>query len=477
MIDLASESVGGEVVFCNDDFFAPVSNLLSEAVPVWREGEYTDRGKWMDGWESRRRRQPGHDWCDIALGLPGRVERIVVDTSHFTGNYPESFSLEALGDGATDDIADDAWTELVPQTGLAGDSIAEFDVADPHRVTHLRFKIYPDGGVARLRVLGTPIPAMQSVCPDRGRVDLAGLGVGGSVVEASDVHFSPPERLLRPGDGRGMWDGWETRRRRGPGHDWVVVRLGLPGTVEGLTVDTRHFKGNAPGRVSVDVSNDGGEWVEVLPNTEVRPDDVADLVPATIRRAELVRLNIHPDGGVSRFRVLGRPDTDAAAAVRTTYVNALYPRVAGSFFGAACGSKRWVAAMTAARPYPDAATVLTIANSVFDTLDRSDWLEAFAAHPRIGERGSETANREQSQVEEADEATRSELARVNTAYEERFGHTYIVKAAGRTASEMLAIAQRRLRNDPDTELEEAAEQQRLITETRLRRMLCLDTIK
>jgi allantoicase len=192
----------------------------------------------MDGWETRRRREPGHDWVVVRLGIPGRIRRVVVDTSYFTGNFPERFSLDASGDP---DLETATWTELIGPTPLEGSSVAESEVTDPHRVEMVRFNIYPDGGVARLRVEGDAIPAMQLVCPE-GETDLALSSVGGEVIDASDVHYSHPSNVLRPTSSVGMWDGWETRRRRGPGHDWIVVRLGLRGQVNRLVVDTTHFK-------------------------------------------------------------------------------------------------------------------------------------------------------------------------------------------------------------------------------------------
>src|SRR5881628_178005 len=128
LVDLAAERLGGAVLLANDEFFAPKESLLKAAAPVWREDAYTDRGKWMDGWETRRRRTPGHDWCLVRLGLPGVVRGVVVDTSFFRGNYPEACALEGLEvDGVPDpeSLAADAatrWHDLVPRTPLAGDS-------------------------------------------------------------------------------------------------------------------------------------------------------------------------------------------------------------------------------------------------------------------------------------------------------------------------------------------------------------------
>lgn len=349
MVDLATSRVGGEVVWCNDQFFAEVSNLIDPSPPVWKEGVFTEQGKWMDGWETRRRRDEGHDSCVIRLGLPGVVQSVTVDTSHFTGNFPESFCLEACG-MPPERLEDAEWVELIARTRLAGDSQATFAVSDTHRITHVRLNIYPDGGVARLRVEGEPVPDMARVCSDAGPVDLASAIVGGRGTEASDAHYASPANLVSPTDPAGMWDGWETARRRGPGWDWAVVELGLPGTIQAVDVDTRHFKGNAPGWVTLDVASGGGEWVESCPRTPVEADSVNRIDLPQPVPAERVRLNIHPDGGVARLRAWGRPEPAAAAAVRVRYVNSLFPQVAADFFRTACGSAAWVEAMLAHRP-------------------------------------------------------------------------------------------------------------------------------
>lgn len=474
MIDLLSAAVGGRVVECNDEFFAEAVNLIADSAPVWREGEYTDRGKWMDGWETRRRRDEGHDWCVLALGIAGRVARVTVDTSHFTGNYPESFALEACGVDVDDRLGDAQWVELVPRTGLEGDSVAVFEVTDPHRVTHLRLNIYPDGGVARLRVEGMPIPGRDHVCPD-GTVDLASQMLGAEAVDASDTHYSRPSNLLRPTPSRGMWDGWETRRRRGPGHDWATFRLGLPGVVESVVVDTTHFKGNAPGWVSVELSDDGSEWVAGVDMTPVQPDASNLVAVDPPREAGMVRLSIHPDGGVARLRVMGRAASGAAGLTRLAYLNSLFPSEATRFLIAACASTGWVEAMARARPFPTLESLFGAAEESFQTLEEADWLEAFGAHPRIGERGDTVSTREQEGTSRADQDTLERLWEVNQVYEDRFGFTYIVYATGKSAAEMLEIASVRLANTREEEVVIAADEQRRITATRLRRMTCQET--
>ncbi len=311
LVDLAAARVGGKVLAANDEFFAEKENLIADADPVWDPDRFTDRGKWMDGWETRRRRQPGEDWAILRLGIPGLVRRVVVDTSFFTGNYPESCELAAA---VLDRDPDEAtvWSDAVPRTPLAGNTRIPIDLAQPTAATHLRFVIHPDGGVARLRVFGEPMPGSL----DGSLVDLAALATGARAVDCSNRHYSSPNRMLVDGPALGMWDGWETRRRRGPGNDWAVVRLAGRGTLERLEVDTTHFKGNAPGSCAVFAIDAPGvgvpdpahpAWSPLLDHTPLTPDTVhrfdalASDAPATH-----LRLDIHPDGGVARFRAWGR---------------------------------------------------------------------------------------------------------------------------------------------------------------------------
>jgi allantoicase len=473
MIDLLSFAVGGRVVACNDEFFAEASNLLEPRDPVFDPDAYTDRGKLMDGWETRRRREPGHDWCVLALGIPGCVRQVTVDTSYFTGNFPEAFSLDACGVGSDDRVGDASWVEMIPRTGLSGDSMLTIEPDMQERVTHLRLNIYPDGGVARLRVSGDPIPARDDVCPGTV-VDLVTSRVGGIALDASDHHYSLPSNLLSPTEPKGMWDGWETRRRRGPGHDWATFRLGLSGSIEAVVVDTRHFKGNAPGSVSIHLSEDGESWARVVDQEPVLADTINQIAVTGRPRAGWVKVDIHPDGGIARLRVLGRPDPTSAETERVRYLNHLFPSEAASFFHTACTSASWVDGMVRGRPYPDGPAVMQRSREVFGELDETDWLEAFAGHPRIGERGDEMANKEQAGVATASGTVIERLVDVNALYASKFGFSYIVYASGKTAEEMLEIAERRLDNERAAELEQAAAEQTAITETRLASMLCMD---
>lgn len=478
MVDLANARFGGEVIWCSDEFFAPSERLVATTPPVWKEGEFTDHGKWMDGWETRRRREEGHDSCIVRLGLPGIIHSVTVDTAFFTGNFPESFSLE--GCGVPGDRIDEAeWVELIARTDLAGDSQVTLAVDDNHRVTHLRLNIFPDGGVARLRVEGEPVPAVHQVCPDQGLIDLAVATLGGQGVAASDAHYSSPANLVSPTDPEGMWDGWETARRRGPGHDWAVVELGLPGAVTAVDVDTRFFKGNAPGWVTLDVAADEGDWHEAVGKTPVDPDSVNRIELSSPVDARQVRVNIFPDGGVARLRVIGRPFPAAATAIRLRYLNALFDQDAAAFFRTVCGSGRWYREMSDRRPFASFDQLVVSADEVFDRLGDADWRQAFGAHPRIGEshgqqaaEGEERSRREQSGVDPSDEALAAELASLNQEYEDRFGYAFIVRAAGRSGREMADLARGRIENDPGAELAVAAGQQREITKLRLAAMLC-----
>ncbi len=330
LVDLASDRFGASVVAANDEFFAPKENLIRREAPVYIEDRYTERGKWMDGWETRRRRDvtdDSHDWCIIRLGTPGYLAGVNVDTAHFKGNYPAACAID-LADVAglppVDLVLAAFWREVLPRSPLRGDTQNLLPIAGAPLGTHLRLRIYPDGGVARLRAHGR-VAADWNALARRGDVDLAAAEHGGFVLACSDMFFGSRHNLIMPGDATHMGDGWETRRRRGPGHDWTIVRLGARGAIRRVEVDTRHFKGNAPGACSLDACtvddeslvlrslDEGGMWQELMPRAALQPharhsfeDQIRPLGDVTH-----VRFNIYPDGGVGRLRLYGRP-----AAVR-----------------------------------------------------------------------------------------------------------------------------------------------------------------
>jgi allantoicase len=315
--DLALDRWGGAVLLANDEFFAPRDDLVKAAAPVWKEGLYTERGKWMDGWETRRRRKPGHDWCILRLGMPGMVHGVVVDTAYFTGNYPESCSIDATElPGAADEEAlhGAAWTEILPRTTLEGNYRNMRSIDNRRRWTHLRFVIYPDGGVARLRVHGEVVPDWSALLAPGGWVDLAAQANGGRIISQSDAHYGHAQHMLQPERSSHMGDGWETRRRRGAGHDWAIVRLARPGYVKRIEVDTDHYKGNAPGACSLDwcsagdgsVVNSSATWMPLLDETPLLPNTRHAFSEGLMQSdaATHVRLNIFPDGGIARLRLL-----------------------------------------------------------------------------------------------------------------------------------------------------------------------------
>jgi allantoicase len=319
--DLASARLGGRALAANDEFFAPKENLVLDAAPVFDPARYTDRGKWMDGWETRRRRDPGHDWCVVRLGVPGVVRGVVVDTAHFRGNHPRSASIDAARLASDPERWEDVeWSSVVPDSMLAGDTRNAFPVSNERSWTHVRLSIVPDGGVARLRVHGEAAPDWELVSRTErsGGVEVASIPRGGLVIACSDEFFGAPNHLLLPDEAEGMWDGWETRRRRDPGHDWVIVRLGRRVRVERVEVDTRHFKGNYPESARVEaidatdatpaqLTAEGGTWREVVPRRPLRPDVAHVLEPPELSPLDAthVRLSIFPDGGVARLRVRG----------------------------------------------------------------------------------------------------------------------------------------------------------------------------
>lgn len=322
LIDLSSEKLGGAVLYANDEFFAPKENLLKPTTPIFIEGKYTDLGKWMDGWETRRRRSPRldetYDWCIVRLGLSGIIHGVIVDTAFFRGNFPSHCSIEvceADGQPTVEELFNAEWTEILPQSELEGDSRNHFTINFPNRVTHLKLKIYPDGGVARLRVFGEVLPNWEALRQRASEIDLAAVEHGGMVLTASDMFFGHRHNLIMPGLAQDMSDGWESKRRRGEGYDWCVIKLGTTGNLKRVEVDTSHFKGNYPESCSIEVGNSTDEtdlekivWEELLPNTKLQAhtrhvfvDELKDCGDVTH-----VRFNIYPDGGVSRLRLFGR---------------------------------------------------------------------------------------------------------------------------------------------------------------------------
>ncbi|ALK29338.1 allantoicase [Burkholderia plantarii] len=317
--NLADPRLGARALVASDEFFAPKERMLDPEPAVFIAGKYDDHGKWMDGWETRRKRTAGHDWCIVKLARPGVVRGVDLDTSHFTGNFPPAAAIDAChaeGELPPDD-AD--WQTLLAATTLQGNRHHYVEVREPRVVTHLRVNLYPDGGLARLRVYGQPQLDWAAV-PAGELVDLAATGNGAYLVAANNEHFGAASRLLMPGRGLNMGDGWETRRRREPGNDWAIVALARPGIIRRIEVDTAHFKGNYPDRCSLQAARvTGGTdgslvtqamfWPELLGEQALSMDSLHVFEPGGAAPGVVthVRFNIFPDGGVSRLRLWGEP--------------------------------------------------------------------------------------------------------------------------------------------------------------------------
>ena len=317
-VNLADERLGSKVISVTDEWFAAANRMLQPTPAVWKEGVFDDNGKWMDGWESRRKRFEGYDHAVIRLGVPGSIKGVDIDTSFFTGNFPPSASIDGCFVAEGDPTEDTQWTEVLPSVELQGNSHHYHEINDDRPYTHLRLNIYPDGGVARLRVHGIPFRDWANQNPNE-QVDLAAALNGGRALACSDEHFGRMSNILNPGRGVNMGDGWETGRRRTPGNDWVIVALGHAGIVEKIVVDTLHFKGNYPESCSIQgafvkggtdsqIATQSLYWRELLPSQKLQMhsehsfiEQIKELGPITH-----VRLNIFPDGGVSRLRLFGK---------------------------------------------------------------------------------------------------------------------------------------------------------------------------
>jgi allantoicase len=316
LVNLADESLGARALWANDEFFAAKERMLSRGEPVSKLGTFDAHGQWMDGWETRRRRVPGHDACIVRLAYPGVIRLIDLDTRYFTGNFPPRASVEATND--VNPTADSTrWTTILSESELGGDRHNPFSISEDTSWRALRLNIFPDGGIARFRVYGV-VKADWSEVRAAEVIDLLAIERGGVALQANDQHYGHISNLNRPGRGVNMGDGWETRRRREPGFDWVIVRLGHPGTIEEVEVDTAHFRGNFPDRVSLQAAmvqqraevseSESLRWPILLPEQPLRADaqhrfkkELANLGPISH-----VRMNIHPDGGVSRLRLYGK---------------------------------------------------------------------------------------------------------------------------------------------------------------------------
>ena len=324
--DVASRALGGSVLFANDDFFADARQLIDPRPAAHAPGAFGARGKVYDGWETRRRRGPGDDFAVVRLAAPAVVRGVHIDTAHFRGNYPPAASVEGatlLHHPALEEVLAADWVPLTGVAPLAGDTVNPVPVSAPDRiVTHVKLRIYPDGGVARLRIFGEIVPDPRWL---GGRVDLAALRHGGLVTACSNMFYSAPANVLAPGRAQRMSGGWETARRRDAGNDWLVVRLAAPGVLHHAVLDTSWFLGNAPGAARL---SDAETGAELLPRTPLRPDTEQRFRLLATGPVRLARLDIYPDGGLARLRLAGEVAPASRDEVAARWLGLLPPAVA-----------------------------------------------------------------------------------------------------------------------------------------------------
>ncbi|MGE8561452.1 MAG: allantoicase [Acinetobacter sp.] len=315
LTNLADDRIGAEIMDCSDDFFAEAKRMLQFNPPIFVEDKFDQHGKWMDGWETRRKRHAGYDWAIIKLGVAGKIKALDIDTTFFTGNYPASAAVEACyaPDGDLNSIK---WQNILKNNILGPSNHHIFNIDTEQVFTHIRLNIYPDGGVARFKVYGEVQLQRHG---SNQTLDLLALENGGRVIAYSDAHFGHPRNLINPGRGINMGDGWETKRRRAPGFDWCLLALGQSGKIEKVEIDTAHFKGNFPAQVSIQAIyiEDATDqqlipqsmfWPFLLAAQDMQMDHIHTFVEEILKQERIshIRVNMIPDGGISRIRLWGK---------------------------------------------------------------------------------------------------------------------------------------------------------------------------
>lgn len=485
-IDLLSEKYGGQALSCNDEFFAEASNLVKRSTPVFIVDKYTDRGKWMDGWETRRRRTQGHDWCILRLGVVGTIKAFDVDTTFFKGNAPGHVKIEGCLQ-ASDPTETTSWQTVLDTAKVQADSHNYYELEDSRSWSHLRLNIYPDGGVARLRVYGEPRVDWSALLPNE-LVDLASCSNGGRAVACSDMFFSPMNNVLAPGRGINMGDGWETRRRRDSGHDWLIIKLACPGNIGRVLIDTCHFKGNFPDSFTLeatesrreDITADDINWLPLIERSKLIAHTehfYQDELKNKERAFTHIKLNIFPDGGISRVRIFGYPLQEKLLTLDD--FNQLTPEAACEALEQCCAATRWAKNVVANRPYASLDDLIAASDKAWEQTEEQDWLLAFSAHPQIGNvetlrakyaNTKAVAAGEQSAVDQASDEVLEALASRNRQYLEQNGFIFIVFATGKSAGDMLQLLNQRLVNTREQELVNGAAEQHKITTLRIRKL-------
>ena len=316
MINLADPRIGSKIIFKTDDFFAAAHRILKTDIPVFKDGLFDKHGKWMDGWETRRRRSKGYDYLVLKLGKPGKIFDIDIDTSHFNGNQPTHASLEGCFSRSKPNKKT-KWTRLLGKKKLGPNKNHNFKSQNKSTFNYIRLNIFPDGGVARLRLYGKIEIDKKTI--NHKNINLTSVLNGASIVGCNNEHFGRAENIIAPGKGKNMGDGWETRRSRGKNFDWLIIKFGKPGLIKKLEIDTHHFKGNYPDSCSIqtaiinkDLSNNlivknSKNWKFILNKSKLSAHKKHVFKKFLIKRNKenYLKINIYPDGGISRIRAFG----------------------------------------------------------------------------------------------------------------------------------------------------------------------------
>ncbi len=317
LIDLAQSRLGSKIVYKTDDFFASAKRIISPWPPVFKEGVFDKHGKWMDGWETRRKRTKGYDYLILKLGKPGVINKVDIDTSYFSGNHPNKISLQACLSNKKIPDKKTKWTTIIKKSHTKANSHHFFKVKSKFLFTHVKLNIFPDGGVARIRIYGS-----MKIIKKFGKkiLNLTSVLNGAVPIACNNEHFGRAENILAPGKGKNMGDGWETRRSRGKNFDWIIIKCAEAGKVNNIQIDTHHFKGNYPDRCSLqaafinykisekNIVKKSKKWNLLLNKVKLRAHKKHNFKTKLMKNKKInyIKLNIFPDGGISRIRVFGK---------------------------------------------------------------------------------------------------------------------------------------------------------------------------
>ena len=319
LIDLAQSRLGSKIVFKTNEFFAPAKRIINPWPPVFKEGVFDKHGKWMDGWETRRKRGKGHDYLILKLGRPGRISKVDIDTSYFSGNQPTKISLQACFNKKKLPNKNSKWTTILKKKPTKANSHHFFNIKNKSIFTHIKLNIFPDGGVARIRIYGS----MKILKNFTGKVlNLTSVLNGATPIACNNEHFGRAENILATGMGKNMGDGWETRRSRGKNFDWLIIKCATAGKINKIQIDTHHFKGNYPDKCSIQAAlidkkissraivNNSKKWKLLLNKVKLHAHQKHNFKNNLMKdkKVNYIKINIFPDGGISRIRVFGKTE-------------------------------------------------------------------------------------------------------------------------------------------------------------------------